>query len=329
MAEEVWRADALREEAPEAPGRGPESRQGDAAGSGAKKALTPARRRELVDETRQVWQVSIRRACAVLGGGWLPYQYAARRLPQAVLSRRIREIAETRVRYGYRRIHGLLRCEGWPVNMKRIYRLYTEEGLQLRHKTPKRRVAAKFREDRSPPAAPNEVWAMDFLSDQLFNGRRIRILTIVNAFSRLSPVIDVPPRYRGTDVVETLERVTGIHGTSKTIRLDNGPEFISKALDLWAWLNGVTLDFSRPGKPTDNAFIESFNGASRAECEAWRTEYDTVRPHSPIDQKTPDRAGKVLNAGIPTLRRFSRDFLAPSGPTLGGGSQSSDYSPKR
>ena len=120
------------------------------------------------------------------------------------------------------------------MNVKRIYRLYTEEGLQLRHKTPKRRVAAKLREDRSPPAAPNQVWAMDFLSDQLFNGRKIRILTIVDAFSRLSPAIDVRQYYRGTDVVETLERVTGIHGTPKTIRLDNGPEFISKALDLWA-----------------------------------------------------------------------------------------------
>ena len=177
---------------------------------------------------------------------------------------------------------------------------------------------------------------MDFLSDQLFNGRRILILTIVDAFSRLSPVIDVRPRYRGTDGAETLERVTGIHGTPQMIRLDNGPEFISKALDLWAWLNGVTLDFSQPGKPTDNAFIESFNGASRAEClnaswflsladaqaecEAWRTEYDSVRPHSPIDQKTPDRAGKILKTGIPPLRWCSRDFLAPSGPTLEAGS---------
>ncbi len=107
---------------------------------------------------------------------------------------------------------------------------------------------------------------MDFLSDQLFNGRKIRILTIVDAFSLLSPAINVRPHYCGTDMVETLERVTQVYGTPKTIRLDNGPEFISKALDLWAWLNGVTLDFSRPGKPTDNAFIESFNGSFRAEC---------------------------------------------------------------
>ncbi len=108
---------------------------------------------------------------------------------------------------------------------------------------------------------------MDFLSDQLFDGRRIWTLTVTDAFSRLSPPIDVRQHYRGSDVVETLDRVTRIHGTPKTIRVDNGPEFISKALDLWAYLHGVTLNFSRPGKPTDNAFIESFNGSFRAECQ--------------------------------------------------------------
>ena len=99
-----------------------------------------------------------------------------------------------------------------------------------------------------------------------YRPRKVRILIIVDAFSWLSPAIDVRAHYRGPDVVDTLERVTEIHGTPKTIHLDNGPEFISKALDLWVWLNGVTLDFSRPGKPTDNAFIESINGSFRAEC---------------------------------------------------------------
>ena len=149
---------------------------------------------------------------------------------------------------------------------------------------------------------------MDFMSDQLFDGRRIRILTIVDAFSRLSPAIDVRQSYRGSDVVETLQRVTRVHGKPRSIRVDNGPEFISKALDLWAYMNGVTLDFSRPGKPTDNAFIESFNGSFRAEClnafwflsledarsrcEAWRTDYNEVRPHSSIGQKTPIELAK-------------------------------------
>ena len=164
------------------------------------------------------------------------------------------------------------------MNHKRVYRLYTEEGLQIRNKRPKRKVAAKLREDRHPPTAPNQVWSMDFLSDQLFGGSRIRVLAIVDAFTRLSPAIDVRQRYRGVDVVDTLERVTANYGMPKTIRLDNGPEFISRDLDLWAWSNGVTLDFSRPGKPTDNA---------RSKCESYRREYNEERPHSAIGNKTP------------------------------------------
>lgn len=265
--------------------------------------MKPARRRQLVDDLRVVWQVSIRRACEVLRAGRSTYHYRSRRPSQAALIKRIREIAETRVRYGYRRIHVLLRREGWRVNAKRVYRLYREEGLQLRNKSPKRKVSAKLREDRCPASVPNEVWAMDFMSDQIFDGRRIRILTMVDAFTRLSPAVDVRPSYRGADVVATLERVTRIYGVPKTIRVDNGPEFISKDLDLWAYLNGVTLDFSRPGKPTDNAFVEAFNGKFRAEClnaswflslddarskcEAWRCDYNEVRPHSSIGHKAP------------------------------------------
>ena len=152
------------------------------------------------------------------------------------------------------------------MNRKRVYRLHRGEGLQLRNKSPKRKVSAKLRDDRSPASVPNEVWAMGFMSDQMFNGRCIRIPTMVDAFTRISPAIDVRYSYRGSDVVDTLERVTDELGTPKTIRVDQGPELVSKALDPWAWLNGVILDFSRPGKPTDNAFIESFNGSFRAEC---------------------------------------------------------------
>lgn len=265
--------------------------------------MKPAVGRQLVEHLRGTWQVSIRRACSLLLFGRSTYHYRSRRPSQAALRKRIREIAETRVRYGYRRIHVLLRREGWKVNHKRVYRLYVEESLQIRNKHPKRKVSAKLREDRKAPEAPNEVWSMDFLSDQLFDGSKIRILTIVDAFSKLSPAIDVRQQYRGRDVVDTLERVTAIYGLPKSIRVDQGPEFISKDLDLWAWSKGVTLDFSRPGKPTDNAFAESFNGKVRAECidqnwfltlddaqskcEAFRREYNEERPHSAIDNKTP------------------------------------------
>jgi putative transposase len=136
----------------------------------------------------------------------------------------------------------------------------------LRNKSPKRRVRAQLREDRSAPTAANQVWAMDFVHDQLFDGRKIRVLTVIDTFTRLSPAIDARQSFRGSDVVATLERLTREVGCPKTIRVDNGPEFVSRELDLWAFMRGVTLDFSRPGKPTDNAFIESLNGKFRAEC---------------------------------------------------------------
>jgi putative transposase len=136
----------------------------------------------MVDEVRAVWQVSIRHACQALAVNRSTYHYRSKRAGQAVLMKRIREIAETRVRYGYRHIHVLLRREGWPVNAKRVCRLYCEMGLQLRSKSPKRRVKAQLREDRSRPTTANQVWAMDFVHDQLFDGRKIRVLTIVDTF---------------------------------------------------------------------------------------------------------------------------------------------------
>ena len=215
----------------------------------------------------------------------------------------MKEIAATRVRYGYRRIHVLLRREGWSVNGKRVYRLYREMGLQLRNKTPKRRVKAKLRDDRRPATRSNETWAMDFVHDQLATGRKLRVLAIIDTFSRFSPAVDARFNFRGADVVEVLEAVGREVGFPATIRVDQGSEFVSRDLDLWAYHRGVTLDFSRPGKPTDNAFIESFNGKFRAEClnvhwfmslddarrkcEDWRRDYNEERPHSAIGNFTP------------------------------------------
>ncbi|SFL02465.1 putative transposase [Celeribacter marinus] len=127
-------------------------------------------------------------------------------------------------------------------------------------------MKAKLRDDRQDAVQTNDVWAMDFVHDQLATGRKLRILTVIDTFSRFVPVLDVKFSYRGEDVVNSLERVCGDIGYPKTIRVDNGPEFISRDLDLWAYHKGVVLDFSRPGKPTDNAFIEAFNGKFRQEC---------------------------------------------------------------
>jgi len=249
------------------------------------------------------WQVSIRKACAALLFDPVTYRYKSRRCDQAALEGRIKDICQCRVRYGYRRVHVLLQREGFVINHKKTYRIYNELGLQLRNKTPKRRVKAKLREDRRDASAPLETWAMDFVHDQLATGRRLRILTVVDIFSRFSPVLDPRFSYRAEDVVTTLERVCNVVGYPKTIRVDQGSEFVSRDLDLWAYQRGVTLDFSRPGKPTDNAFIEAFNGRLRAEClnadwfltlddareklERWRKDYNEVRPHGAIGNKTP------------------------------------------
>lgn len=266
-------------------------------------ALRPARRRKLVDEVRETWKVSVRKACEALRIDRSLYTYKPKRPDQVGLKQRIKEICETRVRYGYRRVHVLLLREGWAINWKRTRRLYNELGLQLRNKTPKRRVKAKLREDRVAATRSNQTWAMDFVHDQLATGRKLRVLTIVDTWSRFSPAVDPRFSYRGEDVVATLEQVCAIHGYPQSIRVDQGSEFISRELDFWAYQKDVVLDFSRPGKPTDNSFIESFNGKFRSEClnahwfltlddarqkmEHWRRDYNEVRPHSAIGNKVP------------------------------------------
>jgi hypothetical protein len=210
-------ADAVGDEAA-APARGGErqtqgdrgrsvARQGDAAGRHPPKALKPARQRQMVDHARSTWRVSIRRACRALPVERSTYHYRSRRAGQAELTERIKEIAVTRVRYGYRRIHVLLRREGWAVNPKRVYRLYRELGLQLRNKTPRRRVRAKLRNDRCSATRSNETWAMDFVHDQLATGSKLRVLTIVDIFSRFSPAVGPRFSFNGADVVEVLEGV--------------------------------------------------------------------------------------------------------------------------
>jgi putative transposase len=216
---------------------------------------------------------------------------------------RLKELAAARVGYGYRRLHVLLRREGWQVNHKRVYRLYREEGLGLRRKPPRRRVACVKREMRPTAETKNECWSMDFVSDQLFDGRRLRVLTIVDNHTRESLALEVAPRIRGIEVVSVLERITREHGLPQRIQVDQGPEFISKDVDRWAYWNGVELDFSRPGKPTDNALVEAFNSRFRQEClnqhwfmslvdaqekiEAWRMEYNHNRPHSSLGYQSP------------------------------------------
>jgi putative transposase len=172
------------------------------------------------------------------------YHYRSRRAGQAQLTERIKEIAATRVRYGYRRIHVLLRREGWRVNAKRVYRLYREMGLQIRHKTPKRRVKAKLREDRRPATRSNETWAMDFVHDQLATGAKLRVLTIVDTFSRFSPAIEPRFNFHGADVVEVLERVGREVGSRQPSASTKAPS-LCRAI----WICGRTNAASRSTSP--------------------------------------------------------------------------------
>jgi putative transposase len=268
------------------------------------------------------YRVSIKRACLVCQqsrAGW--YQQPKPKLLDAPLKARMHEIASTRVRYGFWRIFVLIRRDGWVVNHKRVYRLYKEEGLNLRAKRPRRRKAAAHRLDRPLLTAPNQSWSMDFVSDALFNGHKFRALTVVDNYTRECLAIEAAPSLSGADVVRALQRVVSERKAKPgRIQADNGPEFISLALDKWAYEIGVTLDFSRPGKPTDNAFIESFNGSLRDEClntnwfmslddarqklENWRQDYNHFRPHSSLADTAP-----ALFARQFAIASTSSDFM--------------------
>jgi len=224
----------------------------------------------------------------------------------------------------------LLRREGWRVNHKLVYRIYKEEGLEVRTKKRRKRVSA-LRVVLPAATGPNERWSMDFVSDSLHDGRRFRVLTLVDHFSRVSPAIEVGSSITGKRVVEVLERLANEHGLPRVITTDNGTEFTSRAVDEWAHRNNVKLDFIRPGKPIENAYIESFNGRLRQEClnqiwfssledakikiEAWRTDYNEHRPHTSLGNQTPVQ----FEAEWQLLSRTTKEklFNFPIGPRMG------------
>ena len=257
--------------------------------------------------------VSERHACRVLRVPRATYRYRSCLDPRTELRMRIREIAQARVRYGYRKIRVLLNREGWDVGKYLVYRLYKEEGLTLKRMKPAgKRKASRTREDRIKPTAPNEAWSIYFVMDQLQDGTRFRALTIVDVHTREAVAIEVGQSLKGDDVVRTLNQLKLDRGVPKVLFCDNGSEFTSQAMDLWAYRNSAKIDFSRPGKPTDNAFVESFNGTLRSEClnthwfldlkearhliEAWRQEYNESRPHASLDDRTPSEFASQIAA---------------------------------
>lgn len=265
--------------------------------------VSPALRRTWVAWVRDAYGVSERRACHT-GALWRSaVRYVSTRPTCEPLRQRLRALAQARVSYGYKRLHVLLRREGWVVNHKRVRRLYRDEGLTQKRVGPRRRKSATVRVLRPQARAANERWAMDFIHDRLATGEAIRILSVVDVFSRECVLLVPQMRFRGDDVARCLSVAGVTRGLPAVIQADNGSEFTSRAVDHWAYWNDVRLDFSRPGKPTDNAHIESFHNSVRRECltqcyfidladaahalDAYRDDYNNVRPHSSLANHSP------------------------------------------
>jgi putative transposase len=269
-----------------------------------KKSLRPARRRELAAWFYRTFQVSGLRACRLAQFSRAAWYRRSRAKDQSALRMRIRDLAHARPRFGSLRIWVLLRREGRLVNRKRVRRLYRLEGLQLRMRVRRRKHIARHRGPAPTPIGPTERWSMDFVHDTLADGRPFRILTVVDHWSRHSPLLEVGFRMSGETVGQALDRALNGMAGPRSITVDHGTEFQSRALEDWAYRRSVQLDFIRPGKPVENAFIESFNGRLRDEClnvhqftslaeaqaiiEAWRMEYNHRRPHSSLGHLTPN-----------------------------------------
>lgn len=253
-------------------------------------------------------QLSERRACGLLDLSRSVLHYQSQRTDDG-LQQRLIELAGERRRFGYRRLHILVEREGYVVNHKRVHRLYRQAGLAVRKRRKRERVAV----ERCPlqvPSGPNHTWSMDFVFDALANGKPVKCLTVVDDCTKEAVEIAVARRINGQGVADILESVCRFRGYPTAIRTDQGPEFTGRSLDQWASANGVKLMLIQPGKPTQNAYIESFNGKFRDEClnenwftslehakaaiGVWRRDYNEVRPHSSLGNSTPAEFAAML-----------------------------------
>lgn len=263
----------------------------------------------------EAFRVSTRKACRATGVARSTVAYRARRPSQEPLRRRLRELAQARVSYGYKRLHVLLRRDGWAVNVKRVYRLYREEGLALVRRRRTRRKSTVVRSARAPVTGANQRWAMDFMADALQDGQRVRIFTLIDLWTRECLALEARPRFTGADVAAVLTAVSRECGVPRIIQCDQGTEFTSLVLDHWAYTHQVALDFSRRGTPGDNALCEAFNGSVRREClsqayfsthtevqrelDRWRDDYNNHRPHQSLAYVPPAHfraAGAITQA---------------------------------
>lgn len=278
--------------------------------------MSPQAKREAVTVRMTERHFGVTRACGRAGISRSLYRYRSRRPACPELRERIGAMAAVKRRYGDRRVYLRLRREGWEVNRKRVYRLYREAGLAVRRRK-RKRIGLVERKPLPKPRAANLSGSMDFVADGLADGRRRRCLNIVDDCTRECVAIAVDTSITGARVKTVLERLAETRGLPKSITVDHGPEFEGQVLDTWAYQAKVQLSFIRPGKPNENAYIESFNGKFRDEClnehwfitraqarrtiEAWRIEYNTERPHRSLGNLTPAefanyRGGVLLTA---------------------------------
>lgn len=262
---------------------------------------------------REETSISLRRACRLVGVSRSTLTYRSQKQSDdREIQARLTELAGERRRFGYRRLHILLRREGLEVNHKRVYRLYNEAGLTVKKRKRRKGIAVE-RQALELPEGPDQVWSMDFVMDALCYGRRLKILTVVDDYTKEALDLVVSHSISGDHVASALDAIAQFRGYPAAIRTDQGPEFTSKALDRWAYENGVELRLIQPGKPTQNAYIESFNGKFRDEClnehwfrdlpharqviTNWRTDYNENRPHSSLGYDTPSEFAAAYRTG--------------------------------
>ena len=276
--------------------------------------MTPAARREAVRLAGDAHGLSERRSCGLVRASRAMVRYRSRRPPDDALRALLIRFAGERRRWGYRRLAILVRRTGVRVNDKRVLRVYRAAGLALRSRKKKLRSVARPVQPVVAPTGCNHWWAMDFLRDALATARPFRVFTLEDLFSREALALELDTSLPALRVIRELERVTAGRDYPTYLRVDNGPEFISKALDAWAYQHGVQLVFIDPGKPIQNAHVESFNGKVRDEflnehwftsireaqvlAEAFRIDFNTVRPHSSLKNLTPEEFVTSL-AGSP------------------------------
>ncbi len=277
--------------------------------------VTPGARREAVAHAREHHGLSERRACGLVGVSRRVVRYRSRRPDDTALRQRLRELAGERRRFGYRRLGYLLAREGMAPNHKKLLRLYREEGLRVRRRGGRKRALGT----RSPMVLPdgsNQRWSLDFVSDSLVCGRRFRVLCVVDDFTRECLALVADTSLSGARVARELTLLIGLRGKPLTVVSDNGTELTSSAILRWTQEHRVEWHYIAPGKPTQNAFVESFNGRLRDEClnetlfttmvharaelARWRRDYNTVRPHSKLGGKTPaEVAGQRVRGHAP------------------------------